>query len=399
MTSTLVVDGGSPLVGDIEVRGAKNLVSKAMVAVVLAEEPCRLRGVPEISDVQVVSGLLELHGVLIDSTDRDGELVMDPTNVEQAHIADIDTHAGSSRVPVLLCGPLLHRLGEAFIPDLGGCRIGERPINYHLDVLREFGAVIEKRKDGLRLTAPHGLHGADVHLPYPSVGATEQVLLTAVRARGITTLRNAAIEPEIMDLIADPAEDGRDHLGADRPGHHHRGRRPARRLRPPGHPRPDRGGVVGLRRAGHERRHLRARRPAAADDAVPQRVPPHRRGLRRRRRGHPVLAPGRRAARHRPRDRRAPGLHDRLAAAPGRGADPDHRAVDRARDGLREPARLHRRAARLRRADPDLPRVPGRVTVPVRPGQLPALGGHLGPDARCGPPRSPCPTCAVASAT
>src|SRR6478609_3909943 len=117
MTSTLVVDGGAPLVGDIEVRGAKNLVSKAMVAVVLAEEPCRLRGVPEISDVQVVSGLLELHGVLIDSTDRDGELVLDPTNVEQAHIADIDTHAGSSRVPVLLCGPLLHRLGEAFIPE------------------------------------------------------------------------------------------------------------------------------------------------------------------------------------------------------------------------------------------------------------------------------------------
>ena len=69
-------------------------------------------------------------------------------------------------------------------------------------MLREFGAVIEKRQDGLRLTAPHGLHGADVHLPYPSVGATEQVLLTAVRARGITTLRNAAIEPEIMDLIA-----------------------------------------------------------------------------------------------------------------------------------------------------------------------------------------------------
>jgi UDP-N-acetylglucosamine 1-carboxyvinyltransferase len=69
-------------------------------------------------------------------------------------------------------------------------------------VLREFGAVIEKRQDGLRLTAPHGLHGADVHLPYPSVGATEQVLLTSVRARGITTLHNAAIEPEIMDLIA-----------------------------------------------------------------------------------------------------------------------------------------------------------------------------------------------------
>lgn len=202
MTSTLIIDGGAPLVGDIEVRGAKNLVSKAMVAVMLAEEPCRLRNVPEISDVKIVSGLLELHGVGIDSTDVDGELLLDPRNVEQAHVADIDAHAGSSRVPVLLCGPLLHRLGEAFIPDLGGCRIGERPINYHLDVLRQFGAVVEKRPEGLRLTAPQGLTAADVSLPYPSVGATEQVLLTAVRAVGTTTLRNAAIEPEIYDLIA-----------------------------------------------------------------------------------------------------------------------------------------------------------------------------------------------------
>jgi UDP-N-acetylglucosamine 1-carboxyvinyltransferase len=202
MVTTLTVDGGSPLVGDLEVRGAKNLVSKAMVAALLAEEPCRLRGVPEISDVQVVSGLLELHGVKIDSTDRDGELLLDPTNVEQAHVADIDAHAGSSRVPVLLCGPLLHRLGEAFIPDLGGCRIGERPINYHLDVLRTFGADVQKRPEGLRLTAPSGLRGARIELPFPSVGATEQVLLTAVRAQGITELRNAAVEPEILDLIA-----------------------------------------------------------------------------------------------------------------------------------------------------------------------------------------------------
>ncbi len=202
MSASLRVKGGIPLVGDIEVRGAKNLVSKAMVAALLSDEPCRLRGVPEISDVQVVSGLLELHGVTIDSTDRDGELLMDPRNILQAHVADIDAHAGSSRVPVLLCGPLLHRLGEAFIPDLGGCRIGERPINYHLDVLRQFGAEVEKRQDGLRLTAPERLQGARVVLPFPSVGATEQVLLTAVLASGRTELRNAAIEPEIMDLIA-----------------------------------------------------------------------------------------------------------------------------------------------------------------------------------------------------
>ncbi|MBK6887144.1 MAG: UDP-N-acetylglucosamine 1-carboxyvinyltransferase [Tetrasphaera sp.] len=202
MSATLIVHGGTPLVGDIEVRGAKNLVSKAMVAAVLAEDRCRLRGIPEISDVQVVSGLLELHGVAIDSTDEDGELLLDPTDVAQAQIAAIDAHAGSSRVPVLLCGPLLHRLGEAFIPDLGGCRIGERPINYHLDVLRQFGAQVEKRPEGLRLTAPAGLSGTKVTLPYPSVGATEQVLLTAVRADGRTELRNAAIEPEILDLIA-----------------------------------------------------------------------------------------------------------------------------------------------------------------------------------------------------
>lgn len=202
MTSALRITGGVPLVGDLEVRGAKNLVSKAMVATLLAEDVCRLRGVPEISDVQIVSGLLELHGVRISATDHDGELVLDPTQVEQAHVADIDAHAGSSRVPVLLCGPLLHRLGEAFIPDLGGCRIGERPINYHLDVLRQFGATIEKRPEGLRLTTPEGLTGTRISLPFPSVGATEQVLLTAVRARGTTELRNAAIEPEIMDLVA-----------------------------------------------------------------------------------------------------------------------------------------------------------------------------------------------------
>jgi UDP-N-acetylglucosamine 1-carboxyvinyltransferase len=194
MANILTVNGGAPLVGDLEVRGAKNLVSKAMVAALLAEDRCTLRGVPEISDVKIVSGLLELHGVKIDSTDRDGELLLDPTNVEQAHVADIDAHAGSSRVPVLL--------GEAFIPDLGGCRIGERPINYHLDVLRQFGADVQKRPDGLRLTAPDGLTGTRIQLPYPSVGATEQVLLTAVRAQGVTELRNAAVEPEILDLIA-----------------------------------------------------------------------------------------------------------------------------------------------------------------------------------------------------
>jgi len=197
----LYVNGGNPLRGEITVRGAKNFVSKAMVAALLGETPSVLRNVPQIRDVAVVRGLLELHGVRVDADDAAGTLHLDPSDVEIAHVADIDAHAGSSRIPILFCGPLLHRLGEAFIPDLGGCRIGDRPINYHLDILRQFGAVVEKRPQGIYLSAPRRLQGTKIALPYPSVGATEQLLLTAVRADGITELSGAAIEPEIMDLI------------------------------------------------------------------------------------------------------------------------------------------------------------------------------------------------------
>jgi len=200
MNDLLMVHGGMPLHGEIRVRGAKNLVSKAMVASLLGESVSRLYDVPAIRDVEVVRGLLELHGVRV-SEGTDGELVFDPSNVERANVDELNVHAGSSRIPILFCGPLLHRLGHAFIPDLGGCRIGDRPIDFHLSALREFGAIEEKTPEGLHLTAPGGLHGTKFELPYPSVGATEQVLLTAVRAEGVTELRNAAVEPEIIDLI------------------------------------------------------------------------------------------------------------------------------------------------------------------------------------------------------
>jgi UDP-N-acetylglucosamine 1-carboxyvinyltransferase len=197
----LVVHGGTALHGRIRVRGAKNLVSKAMVAALLGDAPSRLFDVPRIRDVEVVRGLLELHGVRVADGAEEGELVLDPSNVESASTDEINVHAGSSRIPILFCGPLLHRLGHAFIPDLGGCHIGPRPIDFHIQALREFGAVVEKTPDGMHLTAPAGLHGTKFELPYPSVGATEQVLLTAVLADGVTELRNAAVEPEIIDLI------------------------------------------------------------------------------------------------------------------------------------------------------------------------------------------------------
>ncbi|SEA54871.1 UDP-N-acetylglucosamine 1-carboxyvinyltransferase [Bowdeniella nasicola] len=203
MKSVLRVNGGQPLVGEITVRGAKNFVSKAMVASLLGTSPSVMRNVPEINDVQIVAGLLQLHGVAVSWDQAAGVLSMDPTNVDLAGAGEIEAHAGSSRIPILLCGPLLHRLGEAYIPDLGGCRIGDRPINYHLDILRKFGAEVEKYTDrGIQLSAPNGLVGTKYELNYPSVGATEQLLLTAVLAEGKTELRNAAIEPEIMDLIA-----------------------------------------------------------------------------------------------------------------------------------------------------------------------------------------------------
>lgn len=201
MSSILRVEGGLPLHGSIEVRGAKNFVPKAMVASLLGETVSQLRNVPQIRDVDVVMDLLTAHGVKVQYDADEGILDLDPTNVELAARSDIDALSGSSRIPILFCGPLLHRLGEAFIPELGGCNIGGRPIDYHLETLRRFGAQIDKRPEGVYITAPRRLRGTVVELPYPSVGATEQTLLTAVQAEGITTLRGAAVEPEIMDLI------------------------------------------------------------------------------------------------------------------------------------------------------------------------------------------------------
>ncbi|MHA3703627.1 UDP-N-acetylglucosamine 1-carboxyvinyltransferase [Jatrophihabitans sp. YIM 134969] len=198
----MTVRGGTPLEGTVTVRGAKNLVPKAMVAALLGTTPSVLRNVPDVSDVGVVTRLLGAHGVAVRPGDEPGTLVLDPAHVEDADVAEINAHAGASRIPILFCGPLLHRLGRAFIPDLGGCRIGDRPIDFHLEALRQFGAVVDKAPDGLHITAPDGLVGTKLALPYPSVGATEQVLLSAVTARGVTELSNAAVEPEVMDLIA-----------------------------------------------------------------------------------------------------------------------------------------------------------------------------------------------------
>ena len=202
MDGLLRVEGGKPLRGQINVRGAKNLVPKAMVAALLGDTPSVISNVPHIRDVEVVSGLLRVHGATVDFDAKAAVLSIDPSAIETASSASINAHAGSSRIPILFCGPLLHRLGRATIPDLGGCHIGDRPVNFHLEILRRFGAKVDRTDGALHLTTNgRRLQGTTIDLPYPSVGATEQTLLTAVRAEGKTVLTGAAVEPEIIDLI------------------------------------------------------------------------------------------------------------------------------------------------------------------------------------------------------
>ncbi len=198
----LIIEGGHPIHGEVAVRGAKNSISKQLVAALLTDEPCSLGNVPRIADTRIVSDMLRAMGVGL-SADADGAGTV---HVHAQHVLPL-THsrltefAGRSRIPILLSGPLLHRTGEAVIPREGGDEIGQRPLNYHLMALEQLGATFEEHADGLHLRADK-LVGCHLRLPFPSVGATEQVLLTAVLAEGVTELEGAAVEPEILDLIA-----------------------------------------------------------------------------------------------------------------------------------------------------------------------------------------------------
>ena len=197
--SKLVVKGGLPLNGEVELRGAKNAVPKHLVAALLTRDPCTVDNVPKIDDVHLMGELLgeleadvSVHGSAIDVLTADIKPLPDRT---------LYRFSGRSRIPILMAGPLLHRFGEAFIPTLGGCRIGKRPVDYHVQALRELGATATDQSEGIRLTAKR-LQGTRISLPYPSVGATEQILLAAVLAEGLTEISNAAMEPEVVDLIA-----------------------------------------------------------------------------------------------------------------------------------------------------------------------------------------------------
>ena len=195
------IEGGQPLNGEIVLKGAKNTVPKNMVAAMLTEEHCQLENVPEIEDIEITTKIIELLGGKVTNDKETDIITVDARDLKTPKAKDLVAYTGKSRIPILFAGPLLARLGEAIIPAPGGCNIGQRPVNFHLAALEKLGATVVECKDYYHLKADE-LNGAKIKLDFPSVGATEQVILASVLAKGLTELSNAAVEPEIIDLIS-----------------------------------------------------------------------------------------------------------------------------------------------------------------------------------------------------
>jgi len=193
--STWIVEPAGPLRGDVEVSGAKNAVTKMMVASLLGESESVLTNAPLIGEVDITGDMLRTLGARVDiEGDR---VVIDPALADGSVVPAFRFDA--NRIPVLLLGPLLHRHGEAYVPMVGGDQIGARPVDFHITALETMGAEVHLGADVIEAKARR-LHGARIRLPYPSVMATETVLLAAVVAEGRTVLENAAIEPEVVEL-------------------------------------------------------------------------------------------------------------------------------------------------------------------------------------------------------
>ena len=195
----LVIRGGTPLAGSMQVAGAKNAALPILAATLLAGVPVRLRNVPNVTDILSMLDLLRFHGVTLSAIEN-GTLDLDA-----ADLRPVETPyeiVRRMRASFLVLTPLLVRFGHARLPRPGGCSIGTRPIDLHLDVLRALGAQVEFTGGIIDVRAPQGLRGARVNLPFPSVGATHAALMGAAGASGETEIANAAREPEIVDLAA-----------------------------------------------------------------------------------------------------------------------------------------------------------------------------------------------------
>ncbi|MDF2834752.1 MAG: UDP-N-acetylglucosamine 1-carboxyvinyltransferase [Paenibacillus sp.] len=191
----LVIEGGKPLSGSIVIQGAKNAALPILAASLLAEGTITIDSVPRLLDIEVMLNILRELGC---RAEHNGEtVVLDTTAIHTSHVPE--TLMNKMRSSIFLMGPLLSRFGEAQVYQPGGCAIGERKIDLHLEGLQALGAEIEEIGNRIVCRADK-LRGADIHLSFPSVGATENIMMAAVLAEGRTTLTNAAREPEIQDL-------------------------------------------------------------------------------------------------------------------------------------------------------------------------------------------------------
>lgn len=193
------IKGGRPLNGTIPISGAKNSVLKLMCASLLTHEALILHNVPTgLRDIKSLTAVLEYLGVKISIQDGKAVLQLQADTIERT-VAPYDL-VRKMRASVLVLAPLIARCGSARVSLPGGCAIGGRPVDLHLMALEAMGADIKIEEGYIVAEAPEGLKGAEITLPFPSVGATECALMAAVLAKGTTTLRGVAQEPEIGDL-------------------------------------------------------------------------------------------------------------------------------------------------------------------------------------------------------
>ncbi len=194
----LEIIGGRRLEGRVSIAGAKNAALPLMAAALLTDDPVQLTNVPDLADIHSMAGLLRALGLEIAHDERTGRLRLVAREITCRH-APYDL-VRKMRASILVLGPLLARTGQARVALPGGCAIGPRPIDLHLEGLAALGAEIALEQGDVIARAPRGLRGARIVLPKVSVGATENLMMAAVLAKGTTTIENAAREPEVVDL-------------------------------------------------------------------------------------------------------------------------------------------------------------------------------------------------------
>lgn len=194
----LIVKGGNRLVGAVKTSGAKNAVLPIIAASILGTTPSHLDEVPMLEDVHTISEVLKCLGLSVECSPEKNVLDIDSTEITSYEAPYELVH--TMRASFLVMGPLLARIGKARISMPGGCAIGARPIDIHLKGFEALGVKIEQGHGYIEASAPEGLKGTSIYFDFPSVGATENIMMAASLAEGTTILENAAEEPEIVDL-------------------------------------------------------------------------------------------------------------------------------------------------------------------------------------------------------